>query len=230
MPGVLQSMWSQRVGHDWVTQQQKISAKFQWLPYAWEFSETQSTFKVVMLCLQLSRGNIDNWSLNQSMFQKQKETNRVMRNMKDQETLSSSFSLMLIHALVITYTENGTEKERRGKYSCVFSFFLNLISKSFLSNSLLSHRSKVLTECAHIKKWSENSWVRFCRGALALVSRTMCGGYVGVLSGKESACWCRRRKRCGLHPWVGKIPWRRKWRPTQCSCLENSWTEEPGGL
>ena len=31
------------------------------------------------------------------------------------------------------------------------------------------------------------------------------------LSGKESACQCRRRR---LHPWVGKIPLRRKWQPT----------------
>ena len=30
-------------------------------------------------------------------------------------------------------------------------------------------------------------------------------------SGKESACQYRR---CGFHPWVGKIPWRRKWQPT----------------
>ena len=26
-------------------------------------------------------------------------------------------------------------------------------------------------------------------------------------SGKEPTCQCRR---CGFHPWVGKIPWRRK--------------------
>jgi len=31
------------------------------------------------------------------------------------------------------------------------------------------------------------------------------------LSGKESACQCRR---CGFDPWVGKIPWRRKWQLT----------------
>ena len=31
-----------------------------------------------------------------------------------------------------------------------------------------------------------------------------------VLSGKESTCQCRRR---GFDPWVGKIPWRRKWQP-----------------
>ena len=24
--------------------------------------------------------------------------------------------------------------------------------------------------------------------------------------------------------------WRKKWQPTQCSCVENSWTEEPSGL
>ena len=30
-------------------------------------------------------------------------------------------------------------------------------------------------------------------------------------SGKESACQCRR---CRFDPWVGKIPWRRKWQPT----------------
>ena len=31
------------------------------------------------------------------------------------------------------------------------------------------------------------------------------------LRGKESACQCRRRR---FDPWVGKIPWRRKWQPT----------------
>ena len=25
---------------------------------------------------------------------------------------------------------------------------------------------------------------------------------------------CRRHRRRGLHPWVGKVPWRRAWRPT----------------
>ena len=30
-------------------------------------------------------------------------------------------------------------------------------------------------------------------------------------SGKESACQCRQ---CGFDPWVGKVPWRRKWQPT----------------
>ena len=33
------------------------------------------------------------------------------------------------------------------------------------------------------------------------------------LSGKESACQCRRRGKHGFDPWVGKTPWRRKWQP-----------------
>ena len=32
--------------------------------------------------------------------------------------------------------------------------------------------------------------------------------------GKESASQCKRRKRRGFDPWVGKIPWRRAWQPT----------------
>ena len=34
------------------------------------------------------------------------------------------------------------------------------------------------------------------------------------LSGKEPTCQWRRHKRPGFDPWVGKIPWRRKW---QCA-------------
>ena len=38
-------------------------------------------------------------------------------------------------------------------------------------------------------------------------------GFLGGASGKEPICQCRRRKRLGFHPWVGKIPWRRAWQP-----------------
>ena len=31
--------------------------------------------------------------------------------------------------------------------------------------------------------------------------------------GKEPACQCKRHKRQGLDTWVGKIPWRRAWKP-----------------
>ena len=41
------------------------------------------------------------------------------------------------------------------------------------------------------------------------------------LSGKESAQQCRRCERLRFDPCIGQIPWRRKWRPTSVSCLEN---------
>ena len=37
------------------------------------------------------------------------------------------------------------------------------------------------------------------------------------LSGKRSACQYRR---CGFDPWVGKIPWRRKWQPTPVNPMD----------
>ena len=40
------------------------------------------------------------------------------------------------------------------------------------------------------------------------------GGLPRWLSGKNSAYQCRGCRRIGLYPWVGKIPWRRKWQPT----------------
>ena len=39
-------------------------------------------------------------------------------------------------------------------------------------------------------------------------------GLPGRHGGKEFTCQCRRCRRCRFDPWVGKIPWRRKWQPT----------------
>ena len=42
---------------------------------------------------------------------------------------------------------------------------------------------------------------------------------------------CLQCGRSGFNPWVGKIPWRRKWLPTLVFLPgELPWTEEPGGL
>ena len=38
--------------------------------------------------------------------------------------------------------------------------------------------------------------------------------FPGRTSGKAPTCPCRRRKRPGFDPWVGKIPWRRAWQPS----------------
>ena len=47
-------------------------------------------------------------------------------------------------------------------------------------------------------------------------------GLPGLCSGKESACQCRKCKKSRFSPWVGKVPWRRKWQPSPIFCLENS--------
>ena len=47
-------------------------------------------------------------------------------------------------------------------------------------------------------------------------------GFPGRASGKESTCQCRRHRRCGFKPWVGKILWRKQWRPTPVFLLGES--------
>ena len=45
-------------------------------------------------------------------------------------------------------------------------------------------------------------------------SSEKCLGLPGWLSGYRICLRCRRPRRWGLSPWVRKIPWRRKWKPT----------------
>ena len=42
-----------------------------------------------------------------------------------------------------------------------------------------------------------------------------------VMQWQRIGCQCRRHKRCGFNPWVGKIPWKRASNSLQYSCLEN---------
>ena len=51
-------------------------------------------------------------------------------------------------------------------------------------------------------------------------------------SGEESACQYRRCQKHGFDPWVGKIPWDRKWRPPPVFIFawEISWAEDFKGL
>ena len=53
------------------------------------------------------------------------------------------------------------------------------------------------------------------------------------LQASQVAQWkgsCLQWRKCGLHPWVRKIPWRRAWQPTHIFAWRIPWTEEPGGL
>ena len=48
---------------------------------------------------------------------------------------------------------------------------------------------------------------------LILEGITPMQGFPGGASDKECASQCRRYKRHGFDPWVGKVPWRRAWQP-----------------
>ena len=54
--------------------------------------------------------------------------------------------------------------------------------------------------------------------------------FPGGASGKEPVCQCRRPKKQGFDPWVGKTLWRRARQPNSSAL---AWriprTEEPGG-
>ena len=53
-------------------------------------------------------------------------------------------------------------------------------------------------------------------------------GFPGGTSDKESACQCRRHKRCRFDPWVRKTPGVENGNLLQYSCLENSTDREAG--
>ena len=84
-------------------------------------------------------------------------------------------------------------------------FSVSIIVNQFLILSLIIY--VCVCVCVHI-------YIFMCRCIYY-----MC--FPSGTSGKEPACQCRRLKRCGFNPWVGKIPWRRTWNPLQYSCLEN---------
>ena len=70
------------------------------------------------------------------------------------------------------------------------------------------------------------TWLKQLRAeaAAAETFNHMCGALYGLssrLTGKESACQCRRHKRWGFNPWSGRSPGRENGNPLQDSCLEN---------
>ena len=58
------------------------------------------------------------------------------------------------------------------------------------------------------------SWTRLSNFHTHTHTHTSVECFPGGTSGKESVCQCRRCKRSGSYPWVGRNSWRRKWQPT----------------
>ena len=89
---------------------------------------------------------------------------------------------------------------------------------------LESIRTGERQECTGAHGWVVWLGGQSCRGRVDVWWQERGGAYIIYfapivyqwlpwwLSGKESACQCRR---CRFDPWVGKISWRRKWESTQ---------------
>ena len=57
------------------------------------------------------------------------------------------------------------------------------------------------------------SGTQSCYVSYGTGNKTLQSGLSWWFSGKESACQCRRHRRCVFDPWAGKMPWRREWLP-----------------
>ena len=80
------------------------------------------------------------------------------------------------------------------------------------------HLSSLTPADVHLQSQIQKLYytVTYCQSR-ALASGRPGWGFPGGASGKEPKCQCRRCKRRGFNPWVGKIPWRRTWPPTLVS-------------
>ena len=83
-----------------------------------------------------------------------------------------------------------------------------------------------------LKSHSYNTYTNsFCLWSVSILDcePLHCKDYMLIMrfTGKESTCQCKRHR---FDPWVGKIPWRRKWQPTPVFLPGKSiGKEEPGG-
>ena len=108
------------------------------------------------------------------------------------------------------------------EYSGLISFrmdWLDLLAvQEILKNFLQHHSSKasILWCSAFFIVQLLHSYMTTGK-TIALTRQTFVGTKMRLLwwlSGKESACQCRRYRRQGFDLWVGKIPWKREWQPT----------------
>ena len=121
----------------------------------------------------------------------------------------------------ILYFSHCEEKLTNGCFFCVVFFFC--------CSHQHGHRPEVL-ELQLFHELTESHLLLRCAPTLASPQRSWsCQlsqnrhplSFPSDASGKEPACQCMRRKRCGFSPWIGKIPWRRPCNPLQYSCLGN---------
>ena len=125
----------------------------------------------------------------------------------------------------------ATEEQRLGLNLGLHGFKLEPFAVASLSSRGERMESLVLL-MLHLSPplgWSVVSWPSPSDPQIWPLSKGL--ENFGGAPSKRTACHCRRYKRCGFDPWVGKIPWRRAWQPTPDFLPgESHWTEETGKL
>ena len=92
----------------------------------------------------------------------------------------------------------------------IYLFILLTQNWSMLISKLLHRPQTGEALCARVFNRGNSSmysWVKIAKGYKIR-------GFTGSSLDKEPTCQCMR---CSFDPWVGKIPWRREWKPTPIS-------------
>ena len=100
--------------------------------------------------------------------------------------------------------------KRLTKYKAWFLIIRFSRHRSRQKIALSLWRWKVLSE--HSRLLSPSCWNQSSSSQVGTGS-DLVHGLPKWHSGEESPCQGRRGKRCRFDPWVGKIPWNRKWQP-----------------
>ena len=105
---------------------------------------------------------------------------------------------------------HGVAKSRTWLSDFTFPFHFHALEKEMATHSsVLAWRIPGIGEPGELPSMGSHR-VRHDWSHLAAAAATI-SGFPGSASSRESACKCRR---CGFDPWIGKIPWNRKWQPT----------------
>ena len=99
-----------------------------------------------------------------------------------------------------------------------------MVSRYLLQEGVLPSRE--VERPKSLDLWTEESSEQYLKRYFLGVWMSYCYSppefhFLNGSSGKEPTCQCRRHKRHGLSPWIGKI-WRREWQPTPVFLLGES--------
>ena len=157
----------------------------------------------------------------------------MFRDVKQPELLYTSEGYKLIQPLW-----NSAAVSR--KFELMYTVWTNNSALKYIPQKILGTYipGKMCINCDNPKLENNCASTVEGRGEQAFFPKRLYSKYLGFVghiqayhtSGKEPACQCRRLKRSGFNPWVGKIPWRRALQPTPVFLPgESPWLEEPEG-